>query len=192
MHFSKSSLQDVTVIDLDRREDERGYFARTMCRKEFQEHGLEHEFVQAGHSFNRLKGTLRGMHLQRHPHGETKLVRCVRGAIYDVVIDLRPQSPTFRRWEGFELTAENGRMLYVPIGFAHGFLTLLDGSGVDYLLCHEYVPQARDGVRFDDPAFSILWPVPITVISEQDRAWPLQASLSEGVCVAPISRVIVR
>jgi dTDP-4-dehydrorhamnose 3,5-epimerase len=176
MLFSKSSLRDVVVIDLDRREDQRGYFARTLCREEFAKHDLEHDFVQANHSHNHWRGTLRGMHLQRPPYGEIKLVRCVRGAVYDVVLDLRPQSPTFKHWEGFELSAENGRSLYIPVGFAHGYLTLANDSDVDYLVSCAYAPQAADGVRFDDPAFSITWPIPIAVISDQDRMWPLQAA----------------
>ena len=171
MIFSPTTLKDATLIDIERRGDERGYFARTMCRDEFKAHGLVSDFVQANHSYNRKRGTLRGMHFQRAPHEEVKLVRCVRGAILDVIIDLRPESPTYMKWEGFELTADNGRLLYVPAGFAHGFQTLVDDVDVIYQVSHPYTPAAEGGVRYNDPKFGINWPEPVTVISEKDATW---------------------
>jgi len=171
MLFSPTTLKDAMLIDIEKRGDDRGYFARTMCRDEFAAHGLVSEFVQANHSYNRMRGTLRGMHFQRAPHEEVKLVRCVRGAILDVIIDLRPASPTYRKWEGFELSAENGRLLYVPGGFAHGFQTLVDDVDVTYQVSHPYTPTAEGGVRYDDPAFGIEWPEPVTVISPKDASW---------------------
>jgi dTDP-4-dehydrorhamnose 3,5-epimerase len=171
MLFSPTTLKDAMLIDIEKRGDDRGYFARTMCRDEFAAHGLVSDFVQANHSYNRSRGTLRGMHFQRSPHEEVKLVRCVRGAILDVIIDLRPESPTYRKWEGFELSAENGRLLYVPGGFAHGFQTLVDDVDVTYQVSHPYTPAAEGGVRHDDPAFGIRWPEPVTVISPKDASW---------------------
>jgi dTDP-4-dehydrorhamnose 3,5-epimerase len=173
MLFSPTSLQELVVIDLERREDERGYFARTTCQEEFKNHGLKYEFVQTNHSHNKVRGTFHGMHFQRAPHSEIKLIRCIRGAVYDVAVDLRPQSPTFRRWEAFELTDTNGRSLYIPDGFAHGYITLMDNTDVIYHVSHRYTPQAAGGFRYDDPAISINWPIPVKVISEQDMAWPL-------------------
>lgn len=172
MKFTQTTLKDAVVIDLERRGDERGFFARTFCADEFAREGLVTEFVQANHSHNVRAGTLRGMHFQKSPHGEVKLVRCVKGAIHDVIIDLRPGSPSFGRWEGFDLTEENGRMLYVPVGFAHGFQTLEDDSAVTYQVSHPYTPGAEGGVRWNDPAFAIRWPREATVISEKDAAWP--------------------
>lgn len=172
MLFSPTTLNDVMLIDLERRSDDRGYFARTMCRDEFAAHNLVADFVQANHSYNRKRGTLRGMHFQRAPHEEVKLVRCVRGAIFDVIIDLRPDSSTYLKWEGFELSAENGRTLYIPGGFAHGFQTLVDDVDVIYQVSHPYTPGAEGGVRYDDPKFGIVWPEPVSVISPRDTAWP--------------------
>jgi dTDP-4-dehydrorhamnose 3,5-epimerase len=172
MEFIKTSLADAMLIDIRKLADDRGYFARTFCAEEFGKAGLETRFPQSNHSHNVHAGTLRGMHFQRAPHGEVKVVRCVRGALHDVIIDLRPESPTWRRWEGFDLTAENGRMLYVPAGFAHGFQTLQDDTDASYLVSHPYTPGAEGGVRFDDPAFGIAWPLPVGTISEKDAAWP--------------------
>jgi dTDP-4-dehydrorhamnose 3,5-epimerase len=172
MEFIKTSLADAMLIDIRKLADDRGYFARTFCAEEFGKAGLETRFPQSNHSHNLKAGTLRGMHFQRAPHGEVKVVRCVRGALHDVIIDLRPESPTWRRWEGFDLTAENGRMLYVPAGFAHGFQTLQDDTDASYLVSHPYTPGAEGGVRFDDPAFGIAWPLPVGTISEKDAAWP--------------------
>ena len=170
MKFSKTTLADAMVIDMQRNEDERGFFARTFCTREFADNGLVTEFVQGNHSYNRTRGTVRGMHFQTAPHGEVKLVRCVAGAVLDVIIDLRAASPTYLKWEGFELSAENGRTLYVPVGFAHGFQTLADETHVLYSVSHPYTPGAEGGVRHDDPVFGITWPLPVSVVSEKDGA----------------------
>jgi dTDP-4-dehydrorhamnose 3,5-epimerase len=175
MRFTPTSLRDAVLIDLEKRADPRGWFARTFCEAEFAAQGLATRFVQANASANPMAGTLRGMHFQHAPHAEVKVVRCTRGAIFDAIIDLRPGSPTFRRWEGFELTAENGRMLYVPEGFAHGYLTLEDASEVAYLVSHPYTPGAEGGLRYDDPAFGVAWPRAVAAISDKDAAWPAWA-----------------
>jgi dTDP-4-dehydrorhamnose 3,5-epimerase len=153
-------------------EDDRGYFARTFCVREYADHGLETRFVQHNTSYSSVRGTLRGMHFQRAPHGEVKVVSCLKGAIWDVIIDLRPDSPTYCRWEGFELTAENRRQIYIPVGFAHGFQTLCGDTETGYLISAFYAPTAASGVRYNDPIFAIDWPLPITAISEKDSAWP--------------------
>jgi dTDP-4-dehydrorhamnose 3,5-epimerase len=155
--------------------DDRGLFARSYCRREFQERGLNPDIAQCNISYNRMRGTLRGMHYQEAPYGEAKLIRCLRGALYDVAVDLRADSPTFREWAAVELRAEPGctsRMLYVPEGFAHGFLTLEDDTEVFYQMSEFFSPQAARGVRWDDPAFSITWPEPVRIISERDRTYP--------------------
>jgi dTDP-4-dehydrorhamnose 3,5-epimerase len=172
MKFEATGLDGAWLIHLDPMRDQRGFFARTFCVNEFAAHGLETEFPQHSMSCSYGKGTLRGMHFQRAPHGEVKLVRCLSGAIWDVIIDLRPQSPTFRQWLGFELSAENQDQLYIPKGFAHGFQTLSDNAQVNYLISEFYAPDAASGVRYDDPAFAIAWPLPVSVISEKDRLWP--------------------
>ncbi|MFH1039283.1 MAG: dTDP-4-dehydrorhamnose 3,5-epimerase [PVC group bacterium] len=172
MKFEETSLPGAYVIRPDKQEDERGFFARTFCREEFKARGLNPVFVQCNISFNRNKGTLRGMHYQLPPHQETKLVSCVRGAVYDVIIDLRPSSPTYRRWLGIDLDEDNCVMLYIPVGFAHGFLTRRDRSGVSYLMGAIHHPGAAAGCRWNDPAFDIKWPLPVSVISGRDRAFP--------------------
>jgi dTDP-4-dehydrorhamnose 3,5-epimerase len=172
MRFTPTTLKDAVLIDLDKREDPRGWFARIFCEEEFAAAGLETRFVQSNASANPKAGTLRGMHYQHAPHAEVKVIRCTRGAIWDAIIDLRPDSPTRGRWEGFELTVDNGRMLYVPEGFAHGFLSLEDASEVSYLVSYPYTPGAEGGLRYDDPAFGIAWPRPAAVISDKDAAWP--------------------
>lgn len=174
MRFTKTPLRGAWVIETERLRDERGWFARTFDAKEFAAYGLCTEIVQCNISFNVRRDTLRGMHYQAHPHGEPKLVRCVRGAIFDVAVDLRPDSPTFKRWHAVELTDENGLAFYIPDGCAHGFLTLRDESEVLYQMGHEYVPDSARGVRFDDPAFAIRWPEVDgeRVISERDRSYP--------------------
>ena len=172
MIFAATRLQDAWLIDIERREDERGFFARTWCRQELAAHGLDTEIAQESLSFNRHRGTLRGLHFQRPPHDETKIVRCTRGAIFDVIVDLRPHSPTFRRWQGFELTGENRRALYLPKGFAHGFQTLADHAEIAYQISTFYAPEAAGGYRYDDAAFGIVWPLPATVISGRDLGWP--------------------
>lgn len=173
MIFNKTDLEDAWLIDLERRGDERGFFARTMCEKEFAAHGLDTRYVQQNTSFSATKGTLRGMHFQREPHEEAKLVRCLWGEIMDVIIDLRPNSPTYRRHQAFNLSAENRRQLYVPRGFAHGFQALTENVEVTYLVSACYTPHAEGGVRYNDPTFGIQWPLPVTVISDKDKTWPL-------------------
>jgi dTDP-4-dehydrorhamnose 3,5-epimerase len=172
MIFIETKLQGAFIIDIDRIEDERGFFARTWCQKEFEAHGLCTQLVQCNISFNKSKGTLRGMHYQAAPYAEAKLVRCTMGAIYDVIIDLRPDSPTFKRWVAVELRADNRRMLFIPEGFAHGFQTLADGSEVFYQMSQFYAPEYARGVRWDDPAFRVSWPAEKRIISERDRGFP--------------------
>jgi len=170
--FTPARLQGVFVIDLERREDDRGYFARTFCEAEFAAAGLETRFVQANSAGTRRRGTVRGLHYQRSPHEEVKVIRCTRGEIYDVLVDLRPESSTFGQWQGFEIDAVEGRMIYVPRGFAHGYQALADDVEVFYLVSHPYTPGAESGLHFGDPAFGIDWPLPVTEISDKDRAWP--------------------
>lgn len=173
MIFEQTKLGGVFVVDLERREDSRGFFARSWCANEFAAHGLSTEVVQANVSFNPREGTLRGMHYQRAPHAETKLVRCTQGGIYDVVIDLRPKSDTYKQWLGVELTQENRRALYVPEGFAHGYQTLVPDAEVFYQVSEFYTPDAEGGVRWDDPAFGIEWPdAGNAFLSDKDRSWP--------------------
>ncbi|MBN8968261.1 MAG: dTDP-4-dehydrorhamnose 3,5-epimerase [Rhizobiales bacterium] len=172
MRFQPTSLQDAVLIQLDPVHDQRGCFARSFCADEFAAQGLETNFPQHSISVSARKGTLRGMHYQRDPHSEVKLVRCSRGAILDVIIDIRADSPTFRRWQEFELSPGNGRQLYIPKGFAHGFQTLSDDTEVSYLISTPYRPESAHGVRYDDPAFGITWPLSITEISEKDLHWP--------------------
>ncbi len=172
MIFHATTLKDATLIDLEKRGDERGFFSRTFCEREFAAHGLETRFVQQNASRSALKGTLRGMHYQRGEDAEAKLVRCLRGKILDVIIDLRPDSPSYRKWEAFELDDVSCRMLYAPRGFAHGFLTLTDDVEVTYLVSSFYAPGAEAGVRWNDPAFGIAWPLDPVVMSDKDKAWP--------------------
>lgn len=171
--FSETDLRGAFIVEPERIEDERGFFARSWCQTEFREHGLNPHLVQCNISFNRWKGTLRGMHYQAAPHEEAKLVRCTMGAIYDVIIDLRPDSPTLRRWTAVELNAVNRRMLYIPEGFAHGFQTLADDTEVFYQMSVAYVGEATRGVRWDDPAFGIKWPeAEVRTISMRDSEYP--------------------
>lgn len=172
MRFHETELRGAYLIDLDKLEDGRGFFARVWCEKQFEDHGLVPKVVQANTSFNNKAGTLRGMHYQAAPFQETKLVRCTRGAIYDVIVDLRPGSSTYKRWIGMELTAENYAMLYVPVDFAHGFITLQDDTEVNYLVSEPYTPGAERGLRWNDPQVGIDWPRPVAVISDKDAAWP--------------------
>ena len=173
MIFEETKLKGAFIIDVKRLEDERGFFGRIWCKKEFEEHGLNANAVQANVSYNKLKGTLRGMHFQTPPYSETKTVRCTAGAIYDVIVDIRPDSPTFKQWVGVELTEENFRMLYVPEGFAHGFITLTDHASVHYMVTEFYTPGAEGGLRYNDPAFNIVWPIQPLVVSDKDRNHPL-------------------
>lgn len=172
MLFRATELAGVRLIDLEPATDERGFFARTFCEEEFAAQGLETRFMQHSVSYTARQGSVRGMHFQRPPHEEVKLLRCIKGAIHDVLIDLRPSSPTYRRWESYVLTAENRRQLYVPAGLAHGFQTLVPDTEVAYLISAFYAPAAAAGLRHDDPAFSIAWPLPVADISAKDRAWP--------------------
>lgn len=173
MIFTELKLGGAFVIDPERVQDERGFFARTWCQREFEVRHLNPRLVQCSISFNERKGTLRGMHFQASPRQETKLVRCTRGAIYDVIIDLRPRSATFRQFAAAELTSENRRMIYIPEGFAHGFQTLEDNSEVAYQMSEFWAPECSRGVRWNDPAFGILWPeAPLRLISERDAKYP--------------------
>jgi dTDP-4-dehydrorhamnose 3,5-epimerase len=168
MIFTETTLLGAFVVDLQLNKDDRGFFARSFCCNEFESHGLCRSVVQCNISFNASRGTLRGMHYQ-WPDGEAKLVRCTRGRIYDVIIDLRTTSPTFRKYFGVELTEANRRMLYIPVGFAHGFLTLEDETEVFYQMSEFYFPEQARGVRWNDPAFGIDWPMPVQVISDRDN-----------------------
>lgn len=178
MIFRETALGGVFQVDIERKSDERGFFARTWCRDEFGRLGLATEFVQGSVSFNPFAGTLRGLHFQRPPHRESKLVRCIRGAIYDVIVDLRPGSPTHGRWLGIELTGTSHRALYIPEGFAHGFQTLDEDTEVFYLISAFHEPKAAGGLRYDDPALGIRWPKPISRISDADKSWPTLEALS--------------
>jgi dTDP-4-dehydrorhamnose 3,5-epimerase len=169
--FTETTLRGAFVVEPERREDERGFFARTFDQKEFEARGLRSRFVQCSLSFNASRGTLRGMHYQRSPHEEAKLVSCVRGALYDAVIDLRPDSKTYCRWCAVELTASNYKMLYVPEGCAHGFQTLADDTVVFYQMSEFYDPECARGVRWDDPAFGIAWPLHPCLVSPRDRSY---------------------
>ena len=172
MIFVPTPIPGCFVIELEPIEDERGSFARTWCEREFGARGLATRMVQASVSFNKQAGTLRGLHYQRSPHAEAKLVRCPRGAIWDVVVDLRPDSPAFLRHHAVTLSPDDRRMLYVPEGVAHGFQTLTDGTEVAYQMSYPHVPDAAAGVRWDDPAFGIAWPLPVTAIAARDRSYP--------------------
>ena len=173
MIFTETKLAGVFLIDIEPIADERGFFARTFCKKEFQQRGLVSEFVQCSVSYNKTNGTLRGMHYQAAPHEETKIVSCTKGAIYDVVLDLRRESNTFKQWAAEELIAANHRALYIPEGCAHGFLTLEDNSEVYYQISEDYYPALSEGVRWDDPAFGIEWPGEVNNISPRDLSFPL-------------------
>lgn len=172
MLFIETRLKGAYIVGLERREDHRGFFARAWCEKEFEAHGLNSNLAQANVGFSKKKGTLRGMHYQIKPYEESKLVRCTMGALVDVIIDLRPESPTNKQWVSVELTADNRRMLYVPEGFAHGYQTLADDTEVLYQTSQFYSPDHAQGVRFDDPAFRITWPLAVEVISDGDKNWP--------------------
>ena len=169
MKFIKTKLKGAFLMDLEFLTDERGFFARTCCRKEFEQHGLNSDWVQCNISYNKRKGTLRGMHYQVDPYAETKLVRCTMGAIYDVIVDLRPDSKTYRQWIAAELSAENRKMIYIPQGFAHGFQTLVDNSEVFYQMSAFYAPECARAVRWNDPQFEIRWPETERTISQKDK-----------------------
>jgi dTDP-4-dehydrorhamnose 3,5-epimerase len=181
MIFTETKLKGAFVLDLELRSDDRGGFARTYCAKEFEAHGLKPSVAQCNLSFNYKAGTLRGMHYQIPPAAETKLVRCTKGAIYDVIIDLRPDSPTYLQHFGVELTADNRRALYVPEMFAHGYQALTDGAEVIYQVGEFYTPGYERGIRYDDPTFAIEWPIPVTVMSEKDQSWAPFEAVTVGV-----------
>ena len=172
MRFHPLSIPGAWLIEPEPAADERGFFARTFCARQFADRGLEIAIVQCGVSFNLRRGTLRGMHYQAAPHEEAKLVRCTRGAVYDVIADLRPGSPSFKQWVSTELSADNRRVLYIPEGCAHGFQTLIDDAEVSYEISAFYYPESARGVRWDDPAFRFHWPLPVEAMSERDRLFP--------------------
>jgi dTDP-4-dehydrorhamnose 3,5-epimerase len=169
--FTETKLPGAYLIELEKFEDHRGFFARGWCQKEFEAHGLVPRIVQVNISYNKHRGTTRGLHYQVAPYAETKLMRCTRGAIYDVIVDLRPDSLTYMQWLGVELTAENHKMLYVPEGFAHGFQTLADDTEATYQVSQFYTPEAERGARYNDPAFGIKWPLEVQIISDKDKSW---------------------
>jgi dTDP-4-dehydrorhamnose 3,5-epimerase len=173
MKFTETKLKGAYIIDLEPRSDRRGFFARTFCQNEFEAHGLNPNVAQCNLSFNEKKGTLRGLHYQRPPATEAKLIRCIRGAIYDVIVDMRPESPTYLQFVGVELSAENHRALYVPDLFAHGYQALTDGAEALYQVSEFYTPGVEGGLRYDDPVLGIDWPLPATEVSEKDQSWPL-------------------
>lgn len=172
MIFSETRIQGVFVIELQKLEDQRGYSARTWCEKEFASAGIPARWVQSLTSFNARRGTLRGMHFQSSPRAQARLVRCTRGGVYDVVLDLRPDQPTYRQWIATELTAENGKTLYIPQGLAHGYQTLADETELSYLMSEPYDPACDTGVRWNDPAFGIEWPPAERIMSDRDRTFP--------------------
>ncbi|MEW6111652.1 MAG: dTDP-4-dehydrorhamnose 3,5-epimerase [Thermodesulfobacteriota bacterium] len=178
MKFTETELPGAFLIELEPNEDDRGFFARAFCRKEFEERGLVTDFVQSSISFNKKKGTLRGMHFQAPPHEEVKLVRCTRGSVYDVIVDLRPTSPTFKQWTALELSADNRWSLYIPKGFPHGFQTFEDNSEVLYMISAFYHAEAERGLRFDDPEVGIVWPLPDPIVSTRDQGLPMLSELS--------------
>lgn len=173
MIFKETKLEGTFIIEMEPIRDSRGFFARAWCQQEFEAHGLISSFVQANITFSPKRGTLRGLHYQVAPHEEVKLVRCTRGAIYDVIVDLRPESPTHKQWLGTELTADNRKMIYMPGGFAHGYQILMDETEVFYQVGQFYAPEYERGIRWDDPAFEIDWPIDsLLILSEKDERWP--------------------
>lgn len=181
MIFSETRLAGAYTVDIDRREDHRGHFARVFCADEFSAHGLKSTFAQASVSFNTKRATLRGMHFQYPPHTETKYVRCTKGAVFDVIIDLRPESSTYLEHVAVVLSAANGRGLYVPKRFAHGFITLEDNSELTYLIGESHAPNAEGGLRYDDPLLKLDWPLPVSVISQRDTAWKPISEIKDGL-----------
>jgi dTDP-4-dehydrorhamnose 3,5-epimerase len=173
MKFIETDLKDAYLVELEPRGDDRGFFARTMCREEFSAIGIESSFVQQNTSYSAQRGTLRGLHFQKAPHGEDKLVRCIRGAIVDIIVDIRQDSPTYMQHQMFELTSSNRLQLLVPKGFAHSFMTLEDNVEVSYLVTAPYTPSSEDGLRYNDKDLGIEWPLPVSVISDKDANWPL-------------------
>ena len=172
MIFTEQKLKGVWLIEPELKEDERGFFARIVCEREFAEHGLPNNWVQQNIAYNHKKGTLRGMHYQKGDAAEIKVVRCTSGAIYDVVVDLRKDSSTYKQWLGVELSAKNHRMFYIPEGFAHGYITLTDEAEISYLVSAFYTPGAESGIRYDDSEIGIEWPAKVELISDKDSKWP--------------------
>lgn len=181
MVFTETKLSGAFIIELERREDDRGFFARAFCQNEFSDHGLKPVIAQANIGFNKQRGCLRGMHFQYPPAAETKVVRCTRGAVLDIIVDLRPESPTYLQHVSVELTADNHRAIYIPERFAHGYQTLADETETSYQVGEFYTPGAEGGLRFDDPALGLTWPLPVSEISEKDAAWPLLAEVEPEV-----------
>ena len=181
MKFTETKLRGSFVIDVEPREDNRGFFTRAFCQHEFQEHGLKPVIAQANIGFNRVRGTMRGMHFQFPPAAETKYVRCTRGAVLDIIVDLRPESPTFLEHVAVELTADNHRAIYVPERFAHGYQVLEDNTETSYQVGEFYTPGSEGGLRYDDPALGLTWPLEVTEISDKDRSWPLLADVEEDL-----------
>lgn len=180
MFFFEVPLKGAFVVEMDRKEDPRGYFARTFCRREFEAHGLNPEVVQSSVAFNAKLGTIRGMHFQLPPAAETKLVRCTRGALLDIIVDLRPESPTYLRHFAIELSEENGKALYIPERFAHGYQTLRDEAEASYQMGEFYAPELAGGLPYDDPRLGLAWPLSVTAISDKDRSWePLRTQEEE-------------
>lgn len=174
MIFTETILKGAFIVDIKRLEDERGFFGRSFCKNEFEQYGLNPNIAQANISYNKKRGTLRGLHMQLAPHGESKLIRCSRGSIFDVIVDLRTNSETYTKWFGIELSAESYRMLYVPEGFAHGFITMEDDTDVEYQISQFYAPDAAVGYLWNDPAFNIKWPIYPEYISEKDKQNPVK------------------
>lgn len=172
MHIDPVDIPGAYLFEPEATRDDRGYFARTFCRREMSAIGVAIEIVQCNVSYNVTRGTLRGLHFQKAPHAEGKIVRCIRGSMYDVIVDLRPDSPSYCRWQAFELDERNGYSLYIPPGIAHGFQTLSDGTEVSYMMTEFHHPESADGVRWNDPAFSIEWPIGYPIISERDSKFP--------------------
>jgi dTDP-4-dehydrorhamnose 3,5-epimerase len=177
MRFRALPIEGAFLIELERVEDRRGFFARVFCAGEFAGKGLQTDFLQRSFSYNRRRGTLRGLHYQAAPHAETKIVRCTRGAVFDVVVDLREASPTYLRWHAEELTADNGNGVYIPAGCAHGFQTLVDDTDITYEITPAYVPEAARGVRYDDPDLAISWPLADAIVSDRDLQLPRLAKM---------------
>lgn len=183
MEFTATHIQGLYIIQLKKLEDERGLFARTFCKNEFKQIGFDKEFVQFNHSFNKYKGTIRGMHFQQPPYSETKLIRCIQGAVYDVAVDLRAGSATFLQYFGIELSAQNMKSILIPEGFAHGFQTLEDDTALIYHHTQYYTPGADAGVRFDDPALHIDWKLPATMVSEKDKSYKMIDQKFKGITI---------
>jgi dTDP-4-dehydrorhamnose 3,5-epimerase len=172
MIFHETPIPGAYVIEPEQKEDDRGFFARIWCAEELRQQGLKTDLVQSNVGYSYRKGTLRGLHYQRSPHAEVKIVRCTNGAVFDVIVDVRRESPTYKAWYGIELSRENRKMVYVPEGCAQGYITLTDDAEIDYHTSAFYAPESATGVRYDDPAFGIEWPIGVSVISPQDQRWP--------------------